>query len=121
MAKNQHGHFHEILVRWRDKLMEDVDRTVNNMQGEVSNLPDPVDQGTNEGIFEGELRTRDRERQLINKIAQALEKLETEDYGYCDDCGIEIGLRRLEARPIATKCVDCKERDEVREKQQRGS
>ena len=120
MSKNQHNHFHEILIRWREKLMADVDRTVNNMQGEVSNLPDPVDQGTNEGIFEGELRTRDRERQLIKKISQALDKLSTEEYGYCEDCGIEIGLRRLEARPIAFKCVDCKERDEVREKQERG-
>ncbi len=100
--------------------MNDVDRTVEGMQGEISNVPDPVDQGTNEGIFEGELRTRDRERQLLKKIAEALESIKTEDYGYCEDCGIEIGLGRLEARPIATKCVDCKERDEKREKLERG-
>ena len=120
MSRSQLDHFRAILVEWRDALKDDVERTVNSMQDEISNLPDPVDQGTNEGTYINVLRTRDRERQLIGKITDTLEKLDAEEYGYCESCDIEIGLRRLEARPIATKCVDCKERDEMRERQLRG-
>ena len=98
-------------------LMEEVDKTVNYLQDEASNFPDPADRAAQEEEFSIELRTRDRERKLIRKIDSTLERLEQGDYGYCDSCGIEIGLRRLEARPTAEKCVDCKSLDEIRERQ----
>ena len=112
--------FRTILNNWRTELMEEVDRTVNHMQDEAANFPDPADRATQEEEFSIELRTRDRERKLIKKIDQTLERLEQEDYGFCDTCGIEIGLRRLEARPTATQCVDCKTLDELRERQLNG-
>ena len=98
--------------------MEEVDKTVNYLQDEASNFPDPADRAAQEEEFSIEIRTRDRERKLIRKIDDTLERLEQGDYGYCDSCGIEIGLRRLEARPTAEKCVDCKSLDEIRERQQ---
>ena len=98
-------------------LMEEVDKTVNYLQDEAGNFPDPADRAAQEEEFSIELRTRDRERKLIRKIDDTLERLEQGDYGYCDSCGIEIGLRRLEARPTAEKCVDCKSLDEIRERQ----
>ena len=98
-------------------LMEEVDKTVNYLQDEASNFPDPADRAAQEEEFSIELRTRDRERKLIRKIDDTHERLEQGDYGYCDSCGIEIGLRRLEARPTAEKCVDCKSLDEIRERQ----
>lgn len=120
MSDGQFEHFKEMLKNWRRELMEEVDRTVNHMQDEAANFPDPADRATQEEEFSIELRTRDRERKLIKKIDQTLERVDQEDYGYCDTCGIEIGLRRLEARPTATQCVDCKSLDEIKEKQIRG-
>jgi DnaK suppressor protein len=109
-----------MLLRWRQDLMEEVDRTVHHMQEEAANFPDPADRATQEEEFSIELRTRDRERRLIKKIDQTIERIDQEDYGYCDTCGVEIGLRRLEARPTASQCVDCKTLDEIKERQQLG-
>lgn len=120
MNDAQLAHFKHILMNWRHELMEEVDRTVHHMQDEAANFPDPADRATQEEEFSIELRTRDRERKLIKKIDQTIERVDQEDYGYCDTCGIEIGLRRLEARPTATQCVDCKSLDEIKEKQIRG-
>ena len=120
MSDEQLVHFKQMLNNWRLELMEEVDRTVHHMQDEAANFPDPADRATQEEEFSIELRTRDRERKLIKKIDQTIERVDQEDYGYCDTCGIEIGLRRLEARPTATQCVDCKSLDEIKEKQIRG-
>lgn len=120
MNEAQLAHFREMLMNWRRELMEEVDRTVHHMQDEAANFPDPADRATQEEEFSIELRTRDRERKLIKKIDQTIDRLDQEDYGYCDTCGIEIGLRRLEARPTATQCVDCKSLDEIKERQIRG-
>ena len=120
MSDEQLVHFKQILMNWRQELMEEVDRTVHHMQDEAANFPDPADRATQEEEFSIELRTRDRERKLIKKIDQTVDRVDQEDYGYCDTCGIEIGLRRLEARPTATQCVDCKSLDEIKEKQIRG-
>lgn len=117
MGPAQLEHFRDILLKWRHQLMEEVDRTVNHMQDEAANFPDPADRATQEEEFSIELKTRDRERKLIKKIADTLERIDQEDYGYCDTCGVEIGLRRLEARPTASQCVDCKALAELREKQ----
>lgn len=120
MNPDQENHFRIILNNWRTELMEEVDRTVNHMKDEAANFPDPADRATQEEEFSIELRTRDRERKLIKKIDQTLERVEQQDYGFCDTCGVEIGLRRLEARPTATQCVDCKTLDELRERQLHG-
>ena len=120
MNEAQLEHFKGILLNWRSELMEEVDRTVHHMQDEAANFPDPADRATQEEEFSIELRTRDRERKLIKKIDQTIERVDQDDYGYCDTCGIEIGLRRLEARPTATQCVDCKSLDEIKEKQIHG-
>lgn len=120
MNENQRGHFRNILLGWKKELMEEVDRTVHHMQDEAANFPDPNDRATQESEFSLELRTRDRERKLIKKIDEALASLEAGEYGYCDSCGVEIGIRRLEARPTATQCIDCKTLDEIREKQMTG-
>ena len=117
MNDAQVAHFREILMAWKKALMEEVDRTVHHMQDEAANFPDPNDRATQESEFSMELRTRDRERKLIKKIDEALSNLDTREYGYCDSCGIEIGIRRLEARPTASQCIDCKTLDEIREKQ----
>ena len=117
MGKEQTEHFREILNAWKDELMTEVDRTVHHMQDEASNFPDPNDRATQEEEFSLELRTRDRERKLIRKIDEAILSLDTGDYGYCEVCGIEIGVRRLEARPTATLCIDCKTLDEIKERQ----
>ncbi len=120
MNEAQLAHFRQMLQNWRRELMEEVDRTVHHMQDEAANFPDPADRATQEEEFSIELRTRDRERKLIRKIDQTIDRLDQEDYGYCDTCGIEIGLRRLEARPTATQCVDCKSLDEIKERQIHG-
>jgi DnaK suppressor protein len=120
MGPKQLDHFRDILLKWRQELMEEVDRTVHHMQDEAANFPDPADRATQEEEFSIELRTRDRERQLIRKIDRTVERIDQEDYGYCDTCGVEIGLRRLEARPTATQCVDCKTLDEIKERQLHG-
>ena len=113
----QIAHFRAILLDWKHKLMEEVDRTLHHMQDEAANFPDPNDRATQESEFTLELRTRDRERKLIKKIDEAIGSLDSGDYGFCEACGIEIGIRRLEARPTATLCYDCKVLDEIREKQ----
>ncbi len=120
MNPAQKEHFHRILLAWKKDLMEEADRTVHHMQDEAMNFPDPNDRATQESEFSLELRTRDRERKLIRKIDEALLRLETDEYGFCDHCGIEIGIRRLEARPTATQCIDCKTIEEIREKQLNG-
>lgn len=117
MNPDQEEHFRSILLAWKKDLMEEVDRTVHHMQDEATNFPDPNDRATQESEFSLELRTRDRERKLIKKIDEALTRLDNHDYGFCEGCGIEIGIRRLEARPTATLCIDCKTLDEIREKQ----
>jgi DnaK suppressor protein len=120
MSDAQMDHFRDILQKWRLELMEEVDRTVGHMRDEAANFPDPADRATQEEEFSIELRTRDRERKLIKKIDQTIDRLDQHDFGYCDTCGIEIGLRRLEARPTASQCVDCKSLDEIKERQLHG-
>ena len=117
MNAQQLNHFKLILNDWKSELMEEVDRTVDHMKDDSANLPDPADRATQEEEFNLELRTRDRERKLIKKIDKTLERIEHDDYGFCDGCGIEIGLRRLEARPTADLCIDCKTLDEIKERQ----
>jgi DnaK suppressor protein len=121
MCLKQRDHFREILWAWKRSLMEEVDRTILHLKEEAgNNFADSNDRASQEEGFNLELRTRDRERKLIKKIDEALERLERDDYGYCEGCGIEIGIRRLEARPTATLCIDCKTLDEIREKQTKG-
>ena len=120
LSEGQLDHLRGILSQWRTQLMEEVDRTVNHMQDDAANFPDPADRATQEEEFSIELRTRDRERKLIKKINKTIDLLETDDFGYCETCGIEIGLPRLEARPTATQCVDCKALDEIKERQIHG-
>ena len=117
MSAGMLEHFKGLLLRWKQELMEEVDRTMHHMQEDAANYADPSDRATQEEEFSLELRTRDRERKLIKKIDKTLEAIESDDYGFCETCGVEIGLRRLEARPTATQCVDCKTLDELREKQ----
>jgi DnaK suppressor protein len=117
MNDAQLQHFSGILNNWKSELMQEVDRTVHHMQDEAANFPDPNDRATQESEFSLELRTRDRERRLIKKIDESLKSIESGEYGFCETCGIEIGIRRLEARPTATLCIDCKTLDELREKQ----
>ncbi|MFB2855319.1 RNA polymerase-binding protein DksA [Aeromonas allosaccharophila] len=120
MNDQQKAHFRKILGAWRNQLMQEVDRTVDHMKDEAANFPDPVDRAAQEEEFALELRTRDRERKLIKKIEKTLQLLEDDDFGYCEHCGIEIGIRRLEARPTADLCVDCKTLAEIKEKQMAG-
>lgn len=120
MNEKQREHFKAILLSWKTELMEEVDRTVSHMKDEAANFPDPADRATQEEEFSLELRTRDRERKLIKKIDTTMELIEQEDYGYCEQCGVEIGIQRLEARPTATLCIDCKTLAEIKEKQEMG-
>ena len=120
MNDDQIGHFRMLLMSWKHALMEEVDRTVQHMKDEAANFPDPNDRASQESDFTMELRTRDRERKLIKKIEESIQTLDSEDYGFCESCGVEIGIRRLEARPTATLCIDCKTLDEIREKQKGG-
>ncbi|MCZ2723527.1 RNA polymerase-binding protein DksA [Marinomonas sp. 15G1-11] len=117
MNEAQREHFINILRNWKQNLMEEVDRTVHHLQEEAVNYADPNDRASQEEEFSLELRTRDRERKLVKKINKTIEKIEEDDYGFCDHCGIEIGIRRLEARPTATLCIDCKTLAEIKEKQ----
>lgn len=121
MNEKQLAHIEKILLAWRQSLMEEVDRTVSHMKDEAANFPDPSDRASQEEEFSLELRTRDRERKLIKKIEDALERLRNDDFGYCEACGIEIGLKRLEARPTATLCIDCKTLSEIKERQNQGA
>ena len=120
MNDAQMEHFRQILKAWRNQLREEVDRTVTHMKDEAANVPDPVDRAAQEEEFSLELRTRDRERKLIKKIEKTLKRIEEDDFGFCDQCGIEIGIRRLEARPTADLCIDCKTMAEIKEKQLQG-
>ncbi len=120
MGEPQKDHFRSILQHWKAQLMEEVDRTVTHMKDEAANFPDPADRATQEEEFSLELRARDRERKLIRKIDSTMDLIDADDYGFCDACGIEIGIKRLEARPTATLCIDCKTLDEIKEKQQLG-
>ncbi|MCJ8168118.1 RNA polymerase-binding protein DksA [Atopomonas sediminilitoris] len=120
MSDRMREHFTHILNQWKQKLMEEVDRTVHHMQDEAANFPDPADRASQEEEFSLELRTRDRERKLIKKIDKTLQNIEDNDYGWCDTCGVEIGVRRLEARPTATQCIDCKTLSEIKERHQGG-
>jgi DnaK suppressor protein len=117
MSKEQLDHFRQILSNWKRDLMEEVDRTVLHMKDEAANFPDPNDRATQESEFSLELRTRDRERKLIRKIEEAIKRIEDGSYGYCVETGEEIGIKRLEARPVATLCIEAQERRERREKQ----
>jgi len=117
MSDGQRSHFRQILENWKLQLMEEVDRTVLHMKDEAANFPDPNDRATQEEEFSFELRTRDRERKLIKKIEASLNDIEKDFYGYCESCGVEIGIRRLEARPTAKLCIDCKTIAEIEEKQ----
>lgn len=117
MSEPMRAHFSAILQKWKLELMQEVDRTVHHMQDEAANFPDPADRASQEEEFSLELRARDRERKLIKKIDQTLQLVDENEYGWCDSCGVEIGIRRLEARPTATMCIDCKTLAEIKEKQ----
>jgi DnaK suppressor protein len=117
MNKKQLEHFQKVLNAWKKELEEEIFRTVHQMRDEPENPPDPNDRASQETDMSLELRSRDRERKLIKKIDEALDRIEHNEYGYCDNCGVEIGLERLEARPTAELCIDCKTLDEIREKQ----
>ncbi len=116
MGTAQAAHFRILLLNWKNELMQEVDRTVHHMQDDAANYPDLNDRATQEEEFALELRTRDRERKLIRKIDESLLSLDEGEYGHCEVCGIEIGIRRLEARPTATLCIDCKTLDEIKER-----
>ncbi len=120
MNEKQREHFKAILRTWKQELMQEVDRTVSHMKDEAANFPDPADRATQEEEFSLELRTRDRERKLIKKIDATMELIDQDDYGYCEACGVEIGIQRLEARPTASQCIDCKTLAEIKEKQELG-
>ncbi|PVZ12563.1 MULTISPECIES: RNA polymerase-binding protein DksA [unclassified Pseudomonas] len=117
MSEPMRAHFTFILNKWKQELMQEVDRTVDHMKDEAANFPDPADRATQEEEFSLELRARDRERKLIKKIDKTLQLILDEEYGWCESCGVEIGIRRLEARPTADLCIDCKTLAEIREKQ----
>ncbi len=119
MSGAQLEHFKDLLTNWKRELMEEVDRTMLHMKDEAANFPDPNDRATQESEFGLELRTRDRERKLLRKIDSALQRIDDGTYGYCEETGEEIGLRRLEARPVATLCVEAQERRELAERQYR--
>ncbi len=120
MNARQRTHFMAILVSWAEQLKIEQSKTVENIQENISNFPDESDRATHEEEFTLELRTRERERKLLSKINESIDELKTNDYGYCASCGIEIGIRRLEARPTATRCIDCKTIEEIHERQQFG-
>ncbi|MCB1937741.1 MAG: RNA polymerase-binding protein DksA [Rhodocyclaceae bacterium] len=117
MSEKQLDHFREILSSLKNELMGDIERTVHTMQDEATVFADPNDRASQESDIALELRNRDRERKLIKKIDEALGRIASGEYGYCDSCGVEIGLKRLEARPTATMCIDCKTLEEIRERQ----
>ncbi|MEM5529992.1 RNA polymerase-binding protein DksA [Gammaproteobacteria bacterium AS21] len=117
MNDRQKDHFRNVLQLWKQELMEEVDSTIIHLQEEVATYADPNDRASQEEEFSLELRTRDRERKLIKKINEAMDCIDEDDFGYCEECDIEIGIRRLEARPTATLCIDCKTLAEIKEKQ----
>lgn len=117
MNANQLGHFRKMLEAWRAELSQDIDSTLHSMQDEQTLFADPNDRATQESDMALELRNRDRERRLIKKINETIANIEGGDYGYCESCGIEIGLERMQARPTASMCIDCKTLEEIRERQ----
>ena len=117
MSERQRAHFREILGALRQELSADIERTVHQMQDDQTVFADPNDRASQESDMALELRNRDRERKLIKKIDETMGRIDGEDFGYCESCGAEIGLKRLEARPTATLCIDCKTLDELRERQ----
>jgi DnaK suppressor protein len=117
MNPKQRSHFRKMLEAMKRDLSQDIDRTVHTMQDEATIFADPNDRASQESDMSLELRNRDRERKLIKKIDETIARIDAGEYGYCESCGIEIGLKRLEARPTATLCIDCKTLDELREKQ----
>lgn len=117
MSDEQLAHFRAILLAWKDELVEEAESTKTYIQDESTAMPDINDRATQEEEFALALRTRDRERKLIRKIDKSLAEMESGDYGFCQTCGVEIGIRRLEARPTATQCIDCKTLSEMKEKQ----
>ena len=117
MSAKQLTYFRDILASLKDELSEDIERTVHTMQDEATVFADPNDRASQESDIALELRNRDRERKLIKKIDESIARIEAGEYGYCNSCGVEIGLKRLEARPTATLCIDCKTLEEHREKQ----
>jgi DnaK suppressor protein len=117
MSLGQRAHFRKMLEVLKVELSQDIDRTVHSMQDEATVFADPSDRASQESDIALELRNRDRERKLIKKIDETIARIDKDDYGYCENCGIEIGLRRLEARPTATLCIDCKTLAEMKEKQ----
>ena len=117
MNEKQQAHFRKILTDWKAELSEDIDTTIHSMQDEATVFADPNDRATQESDMALELRNRDRERKLIKKINETLGKIDAGEYGYCESCGVEIGLQRLQARPTASLCIDCKTLEEMREKQ----
>ncbi len=117
MGEPMRAHFTKILNKWKQDLMQEVDRTVDHMKDEAANFPDPAYRASQEEEFSLELRARDRERKLIKKIDKTLQLIKDEEYGWCESCGVEIGIRRLEARPTADQCVDCKTLAVIKEKQ----
>lgn len=117
MNKKQLAHFREILANWKKELSEDIDRTVHHMQDDITTFADPNDRASQESDMALELRNRDRERKLIKKIDETMRLIDADEYGFCNGCGEEIGLKRLEARPTANLCIDCKTLSELKEKQ----
>lgn len=116
MNEKQKEHFCQILTTWKQDLIKESERTMHHLQDEALNLPDLSDRASQEEEFSLELRARDRERKLLRKIDKALRRLANDEYGYCESCGDEIGIRRLEARPTAELCIDCKQLEEQKEK-----
>ena len=117
MSAAMKKHFLAVLIDWREHLKEEMQKTFDHLKNKGESYADPIDRASQEEEFAFELRTRDRERKLISKIAMSLDQIKQDDYGYCYACGIEIGVKRLEARPTATHCIDCKTLDEIKEKQ----
>lgn len=117
MSAAMKKHFNAVLIEWREHLRDEMQKTFDHLKNKGESYADPIDRASQEEEFAFELRTRDRERKLLNKIAGSLEQIKQDDYGYCYACGIEIGVKRLEARPTATHCIDCKTLDEIKEKQ----
>ena len=117
MSAAMKKHFIAVLLQWREHLREEMQKTFDHLKTKGETYADPVDRASQEEEFAFELRTRDRERKLTNKIAVSIEKIKQDDYGWCDSCGDEIGVKRLEARPTATHCIHCKTLDEIKERQ----
>ena len=120
MSASMKKHFIAVLLLWREHLKDEMQKTFDHLKTKGETYADPIDRASQEEEFAFELRTRDRERKLINKIAISIEQIKNDEYGWCESCGEEIGIKRLEARPTATHCIDCKTLDEIKEKQLNG-